>query len=116
MVLDTNNTPSVMPEDLENLIQQGYQLIDVREHDEWDAGHYKSATHIPMRSIAESIDKFVVDKKYIFVCRSGARSGRVTNYVNSLDIESYNLSGGMKELHKFTKEILDYEGNPGQII
>ena len=41
MVLGINNIPSVMPEDLENLIQQGYQLIDVRENDEWDAGHYK---------------------------------------------------------------------------
>jgi len=29
VVLGINNTPSVMPEDLENLIQQGYQLIDV---------------------------------------------------------------------------------------
>lgn len=116
MVLGINNTPSVMPEDLENLMQQGYQLIDVRENDEWDAGHYKNATHIPMGSIVENIDKLMVDKKYIFVCRSGARSGRVTNYVNSVDIESYNLSGGMKELQKFTKEIVDLEGNPGQII
>ena len=116
MVLGINNTPSVMPEDLENLIQQGYQLIDVRENDEWDAGHYKSATHIPMGSIVENIDELMVDKKYIFVCRSGSRSGRVTNYVNSVDIESYNLSGGMKELQKFTKEIVDLEGNPGQII
>ena len=69
-----------------------------------------------MGSIVENIDKLIVDKKYIFVCRSGARSGRVTNYVNSVDIESYNLSGGMKELQKFTKEIVDLEGNPGQII
>ena len=58
MVLGINNTPSVMPEDLENLIQQGYQLIDVRENDEWDAGHYKNATHIPMGieySVAHSV-------------------------------------------------------------
>ena len=116
MVSDTNNTPSVMPEELENLIQQGYQLIDVRENDEWDAGHYKSATHIPMGSIVESIDRLMVDRKYIFVCRSGARSDRVTNYVNSVNIESYNLSGGMKELQKFTKEIVNLEGNPGEII
>ena len=116
MVLGISNTPSVMPEDLENLIQQGYQLIDVRENDEWDAGHYKSATHISMGSIVENIDKLMADKKYIFVCRSGARSDRVTNYVNSVDIESYNLSGGMKELQKFTKEIVDLEGNSGQII
>ena len=116
MVLGINNIPSVMPQDLENLIQQGYQLIDVRENDEWDSCHYKSATHIPMGIIVENIDRLMIDKKYIFVCRSGARSGRVTNYVNSVDIESYNLSGGMKELQKFTKEIVDLEGNPGQII
>ena len=88
MVLGINNTPSVMPEDLENLIQQGYQIIDVRENDEWDAGHYKSATHIPIGNIVENIDRLMVDKK----------------------------SGGMKELQKFTKEIVDSEGNPGQII
>ena len=45
-----------MPEDLENLIQQGYQIIDVRENDEWDAGHYKSATHIPIGNIVENIE------------------------------------------------------------
>ena len=116
MVSGINNTPSVMPEELENLIQQGYQLIDVRENDEWNAGHYKSATHIPMESIVESIDRLMVGRKYIFVCRSGARSSRVTNYFNSVDIESYNLSGGMNELQKFTKEIVDLEGNPGEII
>ena len=56
------------------------------------------------------------NEKYIFVCRSGARSGRVTNFMNSKRIESYNLSGGMKQLKNFTNEIYDLEGNSGQII
>ena len=82
MVLGINNIPSVMPEDLENLIQQGYQLIDVRENDEWDAGHYKSATHIPMGSIVENIDKLMVGKKYIYF--SGIRCIVLDSFLRSI--------------------------------
>ena len=116
MVLGINNTPSVEPENLENLLQDGYKLIDVREQDEWDAGHYKSAIHLPMGEVIEKLDNFENNEKYIFVCRSGARSGRVTNFMTSKKTESYNLSGGMKQLKNFTHEIYDLEGNSGQII
>jgi hypothetical protein len=40
----------------------------------------------------------------------------VTNFISSQDIESYNLSGGMKELQNFTEKIFNSEGKPGQII
>ena len=64
----------------------------------------------------ENMNNFHQNEKYIFVCRSGSRSARVTNYMISQDIEAYNMSGGMKELKKFTENIHDSEGNPGQII
>ena len=116
MVLGINNTPSVEAENLEVLLQEGYQLIDVREQDEWDAGHHKRANHLPMGEVVEKIDNFNIEEKYIFVCRSGARSGRVTNFMISKNVESYNLTGGMKQLKNFTDEIYDSEGNSGQII
>ena len=116
MVLGINNTPSVEPENLEDLLQEGYQLIDVREQDEWDAGHYKSASHLPMGEVVDKIDNFNNEEKYIFVCRSGARSERVTNFMISKNVESYNLTGGMKKLKNFTDQIYNLEGNSGQII
>tara|TARA_B100001996_G_scaffold270884_1_gene211973 strand:- start:933 stop:1283 length:351 start_codon:yes stop_codon:yes gene_type:complete len=116
VVLGISQTPSIEPEQLENLIQDGFTLIDVREQDEWNAGHHQSAEHIPMGMITESMNRFKENEKYIFVCRSGARSGRVTNFIASKDIESYNLSGGMKELQNYTEKIFNSEGNPGQII
>tara|TARA_X000000368_G_scaffold392136_1_gene356646 strand:+ start:7768 stop:8118 length:351 start_codon:yes stop_codon:yes gene_type:complete len=116
VVLGINNTPSVEAENLEDLLQGGYQLIDVREQDEWDAGHHKLASHLPMGEVVEKIDNFNIEEKYIFVCRSGARSGRVTNFMISKNVESYNLTGGMKQLKNFTDEIYDLEGNSGQII
>ena len=116
MVLGINNTPSVEPENLEDLLQEGFKLIDVREKDEWDAGHHKHASHLPMGEVVEKIDNFNNEEKYIFVCRSGARSGKVTNFLISKNIESYNLTGGMKQLKNFTDEIYNLEGNSGQII
>mgnify|MGYP001186927065 FL=1 len=116
MVLDINYTPSVEPENLEELLKEGYQLIDVREQDEWDAGHHKRASHLPMGEVVEKIDNFTNEEKYIFVCRSGARSARVTNFMISKNVESYNLAGGMKQLKNFTDEIYNLEGNSGQII
>ena len=116
MELDINNTPSLEPKNLEDLLQEGYQLVDVREQDEWDAGHHKSAVHLPMGEIIENIDDFKNSEKYIFVCRSGARSERVTNFMISKNIESYNLSGGMKQVKNFTDEIYNLDGNSGEII
>ena len=116
MELGTNSTPSVQPNEVENLVQTGFTLIDVREDDEWTSGHYAYATHIPMGKIMESMNSFNQNEKYIFVCRSGSRSAKVTNYMISQGIEAYNMSGGMKELRNFTEEIYDKEGKPGQII
>ena len=116
MELGINSTPSVQPNEVENFIQEGCVLVDVREIDEWISGHHVDAIHIPMGEIMENMNSFHQNEKYIFVCRSGSRSARVTNYMISQDIEAYNMSGGMKELRNFTKKIYDSEGNPGQII
>ena len=35
-----NKNEEVLPEKLEDLLNAGYKLIDVREQDEWDAGHH----------------------------------------------------------------------------
>ena len=41
MVFGFNKVPSVDASDVENLISNGHILIDVREDDEWEAGHHK---------------------------------------------------------------------------
>ena len=49
-----NKNEEVMPEKIEDLLKAGYKLIDVREQDEWDAGHHSEAEHIPMGTIPEN--------------------------------------------------------------
>lgn len=116
MVFGMGNNEEVSPENLENLLSEGFKLIDVREQDEWNAGHHIEAAHIPMGSIPERIDEFDEDEKYIIICRSGGRSGRVCTFMEKEGIQSHNLTGGMNKLSSTSKKIVNSNGKNGIVI
>ena len=51
------------------------QIIDVRDKDEWDAGHFKTAIHMPTDDLEKNVKKLSDDKPIVFVCNTGAKSG-----------------------------------------
>ncbi len=62
--------------DLQNLIEQGAFLVDVREPAEFATGSVKGAVNIPLGSIASRLNKFKGKENIIVFCRSGVRSGQ----------------------------------------
>lgn len=71
-------------------------LLDVREDDEWDAGHAPGASHLPMMDIPARLRDVPRDRDVVVVCRVGGRSGQVVNYLRRLGFENVsNLEGGM---------------------
>ena len=50
-------------------------LIDVRDPDEYAAGHFKSAVNMPTDVLEAKVDTLPSDKTIVFVCSTGARSG-----------------------------------------
>lgn len=116
MVFGFNKVPTVEASEVEDLVSNGHILIDVREEDEWEAGHHREATHISMSTIEENLSKFTKGNDYIIVCRSGARSSRVSKYLLSKDFNVSNLDGGMKALFNVSNNIINSKGSPGQII
>lgn len=72
-------------------------LIDVREPDEWAQGHIKDAILMPLSNIMEEAKKLnEKDAQIILQCRSGARSFRVAQYLESVGFTNLtNLSGGI---------------------
>ena len=111
-----NEIEEVQSENLENLLVEGYNLIDVREQDEWDAGHHSDATHIPMGSLPEKIIDFNEDEKYIIICRSGGRSARVCSFMEKEGYSSFNLEGGMNKLSLTAEKIVNLDGTTGTVI
>ena len=62
----------------ENILQQDPQsifLIDVRDPDEFAAGHFKTAVNMPVDELEKKIQTLPADKPIVFVCSTGARSG-----------------------------------------
>ncbi len=70
-------------------------LLDVREDDEWAAGHAPGAVHVPMTQLAQRLGDIPDGGPLYVICRSGGRSARVTAYLNQQGWDSVNVSGGM---------------------
>ncbi len=90
------SVPSVSVSDVADDLPEGVLLLDVREPDEWSAGHAPSALHIPMSQIAGRLDELPQDDNLFVICRSGGRSARVTAYLNDNGWDAVNVSGGMQ--------------------
>jgi len=86
----------VQPEDAAAAVAQGAVLIDVREPNEWDAGHAPEALHIPMGSVVADHPEIPRDRAVYVVCRSGGRSAAVTEALTTWGYDATNVLGGMK--------------------
>ncbi|MFC5381136.1 rhodanese-like domain-containing protein [Aquipuribacter nitratireducens] len=69
-------------------------LVDVREDDEWRAGHAPGARHIPLSQVPQRLDELPEGEVHV-VCRSGNRSARATAWLNLNGFEAVNVAGGM---------------------
>lgn len=72
------------------------QLVDVREPEEWVAGHIEGAVHLPMGQLSERQDELADDRPIVTVCRSGSRSGAVAESLQGAGYPAENLTGGME--------------------
>jgi len=81
------------------LMNQGSTLIlDVRDGNEYAAGHLPRARHIPLAELGkrvEEIGKFK-EKAVIVTCQGGARSGRAAKLLKAAGFTTvYELKGGV---------------------
>ncbi|MDG4763137.1 rhodanese-like domain-containing protein [Solwaraspora sp. WMMD406] len=73
-------------------------LLDVREPDEWVAGHAPGAHHLPMMEVPARLAEIPQDGDVVVVCRSGGRSGQVVAYLTQHGWDNVrNLAGGMQD-------------------
>ncbi|MGW5050805.1 rhodanese-like domain-containing protein [Actinokineospora sp. NPDC004072] len=90
-------------------------LLDVREPDEWAAGHAPGAVHIPMGELAGRLDE-LPDAPLHVICRSGGRSARVTAYLNANGWDAVNVEGGMQSWAAAGKPMAAETGAPPEVI
>jgi rhodanese-related sulfurtransferase len=89
--MQTEQIPNVAATDLPNDVV----LLDVREPDEWAAGHAPGAVHVPLGDVAARFAELPRDADVVVVCHGGGRSARATAWLLDQGYKCRNLSGGM---------------------
>lgn len=88
-------------------------LLDVREDEEWAAGHVAGATHLPMSRL--DLGAVPTDRPVVCVCRSGNRSGQVTDHLSGAGIDITNMAGGMLAWAAAGLPMVTTDGMPGRV-
>lgn len=70
------------------------RLIDVREANEWEAGHVPFAVHVPLGTVPDHLDRFDAEPTYV-ICRSGGRSAHACEFAGGHGHRAVNVTGGM---------------------
>lgn len=72
------------------------RLVDVREPEEWAAGHAPGATHIPLGELGARYTEIPQDGPVYLICRSGARSNRAAQALAGAGWDALNVRDGMQ--------------------
>jgi rhodanese-related sulfurtransferase/glyoxylase-like metal-dependent hydrolase (beta-lactamase superfamily II) len=111
----TTEVPEVAAADGAALVDSGALLLDVRESDEWVAGHAPDAAHVPMREIPSRLDELPRDRQIVAICRSGGRSRAVTEALGGAGFDAVNLAGGMRAWEAAGFPVETDTGEPGVV-
>lgn len=92
-------------------------LLDVREPDEYTAGHAPGARLVPMMEIPARLADVPTDGDVVVVCRSGGRSGQVVSYLQANGWDNVrNLAGGMQDWARAGRPVIGEDGQPGRVV
>jgi rhodanese-related sulfurtransferase len=114
--MSTDAVQDVGAQEGQRLVTAGAVLLDVREADEWDAGHAPEATWIPLGEIPARVGELPRDASIVAICRSGARSRAVAEALVGAGYNVVNVDGGMRAWAMEDYEVVASDGLPGQII
>lgn len=106
--------PAITPEAATALT--GAALLDVRESDEYDAGHAPAAQPLPLSELAERLGDVPTDRTVVCICRSGNRSARAVAFLRRKGIDAMNLTGGMRDWESSGLPVVTDGGAAGRVI
>jgi rhodanese-related sulfurtransferase len=85
--IELSNVPAELPE--------GVVVLDVREPEEWAAGHIEGAVHIPLGTLPVRLQDLPDAQQFLVVCKMGGRSAQACMYLGQQGQAAVNLAGGM---------------------
>ncbi|MGW1911548.1 rhodanese-like domain-containing protein [Streptomyces sp. NPDC002076] len=92
-------------------------LLDVREADEWQAGHAPGAVHLPLTALAAGarLPAEAQARPVVVICRSGRRSRRAAELLRARGVEAVDVIGGMQQWAGAGLPVVDARGGNGTV-
>jgi len=109
-VSDAADRTSVSAEEAVALVRSGVPLVDVREQDEWDAGHAPQAQLLPLSELGSRVDEVPSSGEVLVVCHAGVRSARATAALRRAGLSAVNVEGGMLAWREARGELTSENG------
>lgn len=94
----------------------GALLLDVREPEEFAAGHAPGAIELPLGQLEARLAEVPRSATIVCVCRSGGRSGTAADALEGAGYDARNLAGGMIAWAAEGLPVQDAAGGSGTVI
>lgn len=93
-------------------VPQDALVLDVREDDEWAAGHIPGALHIPLGELNVRYQEIAQDRELYVICRSGNRSAYAAQALAGAGWDARNVADGMIGWHAAGRPMTADSGDP----
>lgn len=93
-------------------VPSGVLLVDVREPDEWTAGHAPGAMHIPLGQLGARYTEIPQDGPVYLICRAGSRSNQAARALAGAGWDVVNVSDGMTGWAAAGRPMTNESGTP----
>ena len=97
-------------------LPDGLVVLDVREDDEWQAGHVAGSMHIPLMELGNRYGELPGDGQTLVVCRVGSRSAYAAGFLIQQGIDAVNLAGGLVAWEAAGRVLVADDDRPPQVM
>jgi len=111
----TPRSDDVNPKEAAGLQEQGAVLLDVREDDEWTAGHAPDALHVPLAEVGGAVAR-LGGRQVFTVCRGGNRSAAAAATLVKAGIDVRNVAGSMSSWATAGLAVVRNDGSASSVV
>ncbi len=98
-----------LPTDLADVL-----VVDVRQTDEWDAGHVAGSLHIALMELPQRLGE-LPEEPFLVVCRVGSRSASAVQWLQEQGFAATNLADGLFAWVEAGRPLVGSDGQPGYV-
>ncbi|HEX4688818.1 MAG TPA: rhodanese-like domain-containing protein [Nocardioides sp.] len=97
-------------------LPDGLLVIDVREDDEWRAGHVEGSVHVPLMQLGNRYTELPESEQTLVVCRVGNRSAYAAAFLIQQGIAAVNLEGGLAAWEAAGRALVADDDQPPMVL